>query len=100
MNAGFYKLSVVASSNTPDSPSASDAKVMQVETQPNVVDIDILSVVETEVTYNFTCSMVEGNNMTIDAEVTIGTQTIAQSRILSLFIDGKPFVTKYSKNMH
>ena len=76
LNAGFYKLMVQASSNTPGSYPVSDSKYVQVETPPNGNEVDVPNVIETEVEYNFTVSIVEGNNMTLVVDVSIGATAI------------------------
>ena len=89
LNAGFYKLTVNATANTgPNSPSVSDSRVMQVETRPNGIDVSIPAVIETELEYNFTGSIIEGNNMTVKGEVSIGGANMAGSSISPVFANG------------
>ena len=94
--AGFYKLTVDAMSDFPDSARVSDSKIVRIETKPYGTNVDIPAVLETEVTYNLTASLVEGNNMTVSGSTSIGATNIAGSGFDAFFVEGKPFLTLYS----
>ena len=88
MDAGYYKLTVNAQANFPKSATVSDSKILHVETQPYGVHMQIPAAVETELQHNFTASIIEGNNMTVSAVISIGATDILGSGFSGFFADG------------
>lgn len=88
LEAGFYKLTVSAKQEMANAVAVSDSRIVHVETKPYGLNINVPNVLETEIQYNLTASIVEGNNMTVDASISIGATQMTGTGFTGLSAEG------------